>query len=102
MTTKIDTLKHYDFVSLSQTLWMLLGNLMTDAIHPRREALAGGEEGNGFELWRQAFLLHRLQYGASAFSHLDALAMTTTGSARCLGRSDIGSIRIGASKPSCL
>ena len=57
---------------------------------------ASNDSSNMIQEVRQAFLLHRLQYGASAFSHLDALAMATTGSARCLGRSDIGSIRIGA------
>ena len=44
---------------------------------------------------RQAFLLHRLQYGAAEFSHLDALALGTSGSAGCLGRADIGTIEPG-------
>ena len=30
----------------------ILGVVMNDEVHPRREALAGGEEGNGIELWR--------------------------------------------------
>ena len=36
----------------SPCLWMLIGNVMPDAIYPRREALARNEEGNGLELWR--------------------------------------------------
>jgi 8-oxoguanine deaminase len=36
-----------------------------------------------------------LRYGADGVTHLDALRWATEGSARCLGRSDIGSIAIG-------
>ena len=50
MDTTIDTLGPAAMIEISQTLWALLGNLMTDAIHPRREAMVGGEEGNGLEL----------------------------------------------------
>ena len=31
---------------------------MTDDVHPRREALASGEECNGFELWRALYVQH--------------------------------------------
>lgn len=44
---------------------------------------------------RQALLLNRLRYGASAVTHLDVLRWASEGSARCLGRSDIGTIAAG-------
>jgi 8-oxoguanine deaminase len=40
-------------------------------------------------------LLGRLTYGASAVTHLDALRWATEGSAKCLGRADIGNIEVG-------
>ena len=51
--TTFDTLGGHHLVELSSFLWCFLGHVMTDAIHPRRVALAGGEESNGFELWRR-------------------------------------------------
>jgi 8-oxoguanine deaminase len=44
---------------------------------------------------RQALLIQRLRYGADRVSHLDVLRWATRGSADCLGRKDIGSIRPG-------
>ena len=44
---------------------------------------------------RQAMLLQRLQYGAENIDHHRALNWATKGSARCLGRSDIGEIAVG-------
>ncbi|MBW1635116.1 MAG: 8-oxoguanine deaminase [Deltaproteobacteria bacterium] len=44
---------------------------------------------------RQALLLQRLRYGAKRVSHLDALRWATRGSARCIGRDDIGEIAPG-------
>jgi 8-oxoguanine deaminase len=44
---------------------------------------------------RQALLLQRLRYGSERVGHLDALRWATSGSARCLGRTDIGEIRPG-------
>ena len=44
---------------------------------------------------RQALLLQRLKYGAGRVSHRDALRWATKGSARCLGRDDIGEISVG-------
>ncbi len=44
---------------------------------------------------RQALLLQRLKYGAGRVSHRDALRWATQGSARCLGRDDIGEISPG-------
>ena len=43
---------------------------------------------------RQALLLQRLKYGAGRVSHLDALRWGTRGSARCLGRDDLGEISL--------
>ena len=44
---------------------------------------------------RQAFLLQRLKYGSSKVSHRDTLRWATQGSARCLGREDLGTIAVG-------
>ena len=44
---------------------------------------------------RQAFLLQRLRDGPQNISHLDPIRWATEGSARCLGRDDIGQIAIG-------
>jgi 8-oxoguanine deaminase len=44
---------------------------------------------------RHALLVNRLTYGAAAVTHLDTLRWATAGSARCLGRDDIGAIAVG-------
>ncbi len=44
---------------------------------------------------RLALLLQRLKYGAGRVSHRDALRWGTKGSARCLGRNDLGEISPG-------
>ncbi|MEA3467684.1 MAG: 8-oxoguanine deaminase [Thermodesulfobacteriota bacterium] len=44
---------------------------------------------------RQALMLQRLRYGSSGITHFDALRWATQGSARCLGRNDIGEIAPG-------
>lgn len=44
---------------------------------------------------RQAMYIQRLRYGSSKVSHLDALRWGTQGSARVLGRSDIGELAVG-------
>ncbi|MEE9327214.1 MAG: 8-oxoguanine deaminase [Cocleimonas sp.] len=44
---------------------------------------------------RQAMLLQRLRYGSAGVSHFDAFRWVTKGSARCLGRDDIGEIAVG-------
>jgi len=44
---------------------------------------------------RQALLLNRLTYGAERVTHFDVLRWATEGSARCLGRSDIGRLAVG-------
>lgn len=44
---------------------------------------------------RQALMLQRLRYGSSGITHFDVLRWATQGSARCLGRNDIGKIAPG-------
>jgi 8-oxoguanine deaminase len=44
---------------------------------------------------RHALMINRLTYNAASVTHLDALRWATEGSARCLGRSDIGTIAAG-------
>ncbi len=44
---------------------------------------------------RQAFLLGRIKYGASAVTACDVLRLATVGGAKCLGRDDIGTIEPG-------
>jgi 8-oxoguanine deaminase len=44
---------------------------------------------------RQALQIQRLRYGAARVSHTDVLRWATEGSARCLGRDDIGSLTVG-------
>ncbi len=45
---------------------------------------------------RQAMLLQKLKYGAEKVDHMRALHWATQGSARCLGRDDLGRIERGA------
>jgi 8-oxoguanine deaminase len=40
-------------------------------------------------------MLNRLTYNAAAVTHFDVLRWATSGSARCLGRDDIGTIAVG-------
>jgi len=56
---------------------------------------ASNDNSNLMESVRHALMLGRLRYGAAAVTHLDALRWATEGSARCLGRTDIGAIRPG-------
>jgi 8-oxoguanine deaminase len=44
---------------------------------------------------RQALLVNRLAHGAGALNARETLRMATVGGARCLGRSDIGSLEAG-------
>ena len=55
---------------------------------------ASNDSSNLMEGVRHALLLNRLTYSAKV-THLDALRWATEGSARCLGRDDIGTIAIG-------
>ncbi|MEH6582952.1 MAG: 8-oxoguanine deaminase [Halioglobus sp.] len=56
---------------------------------------ASNDGSNMIQEVRMAFLLQRLQHGAENVGHLDALRWATEGSARCLGRDDIGKIALG-------
>src|SRR5260370_24972214 len=56
---------------------------------------ASNDSSNMMEAVRPALILQRLRYGADKVTHLDALRWATEGSARCLGRSDIGRIEEG-------
>lgn len=55
---------------------------------------ASNDSSNLMEGVRHALMINRLTYDASV-THLDALRWATVGSARCLGRSDIGVIAEG-------
>lgn len=56
---------------------------------------ASNDASNMIEALRHALMIGRLQYGAAGVTHLDVLRWGTEGSARCLGRSDIGRIAPG-------
>jgi 8-oxoguanine deaminase len=56
---------------------------------------ASNDNSNLMESVRHALMLGRLRYGAADVTHFDALRWATEGSARCLGRSDIGVIAAG-------
>ena len=56
---------------------------------------ASNDSSNIMEAVRHALMIGRLRYGASAVTHLDVLRWATEGSARCLGRDDIGRIAVG-------
>ncbi len=56
---------------------------------------ASNDSSNVMEAVRHSLMLGRLRYGASALTHRDALRWATEGSARCLGRDDIGRIAVG-------
>lgn len=55
---------------------------------------ASNDNSNLMESVRHALMINRLTYDAKV-SHFDALRWATAGSARCLGRSDIGEIAPG-------
>ena len=56
---------------------------------------ASNDSSNMMEAVRHSLMLQRLSYGPSAVTPYDALRWATEGSARCLGRTDIGRIAIG-------
>lgn len=56
---------------------------------------SSNDSSNMMEAVRHALMVGRLRYGAGAITHLDVLRWATEGSARCLGRSDIGKIAVG-------
>jgi 8-oxoguanine deaminase len=59
------------------------------------DASAANDFSNVMGEIRQAMLLNRLTYDPADVSHLDVLRWGTEGSARCLGRTDIGTIAVG-------
>ena len=56
---------------------------------------ASNDASNMMEALRHTLMAGRLRYGASAITHLDVLRWATEGSARCLGREDVGRIAVG-------
>ena len=56
---------------------------------------ASNDGSNLIQEVRQAMYLQRLRYGSSAITHSDALRWATQGSARVLGREDIGVLAVG-------
>ena len=56
---------------------------------------ASNDASNMVEALRHALMIGRLRYGAGAVTHNDVLRWGTEGSARCLGRDDIGRIAPG-------
>lgn len=56
---------------------------------------ASNDNSNLIEGVRHALMIGRLTYDAAAVTHFDAFRWATEGSARCLGRDDIGSVAVG-------
>jgi 8-oxoguanine deaminase len=56
---------------------------------------ASNDNSNLMEGVRHALMIGRLLYKAADVTHLDALRWATEGSARCIGRTDIGKIAVG-------
>jgi 8-oxoguanine deaminase len=56
---------------------------------------ASNDNSNLMESVRHALMLNRLTYDAASVTHFDALRWATEGSARCLGRGDLGRIAVG-------
>ncbi|WP_150522718.1 8-oxoguanine deaminase [Roseibium sediminis] len=56
---------------------------------------ASNDNSNLMEGVRHALMINRLTYDAASITHLDAFRWATEGSAKCLGRDDIGAIRLG-------
>ena len=56
---------------------------------------SSNDSSNMMEALRHSLMLGRLRYGASKVTPLDVLRWGTEGSARCLGRDDIGRVAVG-------
>jgi 8-oxoguanine deaminase len=56
---------------------------------------ASNDSSNLMEGVRHALMINRLTYDAASITHLDVFRWASEGSARCLGRTDIGAIEIG-------
>lgn len=57
---------------------------------------ASNDGSNLMQEVRAAFLLQRARYGVTKVSHIDALRWATQGSARCIGRPELGRIAVGS------
>ncbi|MCE3254082.1 MAG: 8-oxoguanine deaminase [Cellvibrio sp.] len=56
---------------------------------------ASNDGSNMIQEVRQAMLLQKLRYGSANFTHIDALQLATTGSAKLLHRPELGEFAIG-------
>ncbi|MCP4384360.1 MAG: 8-oxoguanine deaminase [Hyphomicrobiales bacterium] len=56
---------------------------------------ASNDNSNLMESLRHALMINRLTYDAASVTHFDTFRWATEGSARCLGRTDIGAITAG-------
>ena len=56
---------------------------------------ASNDNSNLMEAVRHALMINRLTYDAASITHFDVFRWATEGSARCLGRDDIGKIAGG-------
>ena len=56
---------------------------------------ASNDNSNLMEGARHALMINRLTYDAASVTHFDVLRWATAGSARCIGRDDIGEIAVG-------
>lgn len=59
------------------------------------DGAAAADSSNLVQEIRQAFLLQRAMRGVEAVTHADPIRWATEGSAKCLGRNDIGRIAVG-------
>jgi 8-oxoguanine deaminase len=56
---------------------------------------ASNDNSNLMESLRHALMINRLTYDAASVTHFDTYRWATEGSARCLGRNDLGAIAPG-------
>jgi len=56
---------------------------------------ASNDNSNLMESLRHALMINRITYDAASITHLDVFRWASQGSARCLGRTDIGAIAVG-------
>ncbi|MXN65267.1 8-oxoguanine deaminase [Stappia sp. GBMRC 2046] len=56
---------------------------------------ASNDNSNLMEGVRHALMINRLTYDAASVTHFDVFRWATEGSAKCLGRNDIGAIAVG-------
>jgi 8-oxoguanine deaminase len=56
---------------------------------------ASNDNSNLMESVRHALMLNRLTYNAASVTHFDVFRWATEGSAKCLGRDDLGKIAVG-------